>query len=709
MSGFSRQEFFRELWDGCVIPTAQQGLEQVWQLLLLCGGCRVLWRLGLPSSLKHVITVLAGFYALFLFFEQQMIWVVLLSLLCYLVLFLCRHSGSRGCFLSVTILIYLLMGELHMMDTATWHKMRGLPSSLKHVITVLAGFYALFLFFEQQMIWVVLLSLLCYLVLFLCRHSGSRGCFLSVTILIYLLMGELHMMDTATWHKMRGSQMVVAMKAISLAFDLDRGTVASIPSPLEFMGYVYFVGTVIFGPWISYTSYVQAIESRTMMVVAMKAISLAFDLDRGTVASIPSPLEFMGYVYFVGTVIFGPWISYTSYVQAIESRTMVRMDSWLQAYENAVSFHFSNYFVGYLSETTTTLCGAGFTEEKDNIKCCGCIVEIKQQLWLFLVPVALILILLAVFLEEMGFFFRNIHSSKRRRLYLWILGIYPLPLHHTVEVPGTRHRFLRRQSADAAEVKRGAGVSEPLSLLLLLLPAPHQHKPVSYKNPNIYVNALIGVSTFLSFYGYLLFYKATRRALSGFGLRGKFICIVMILFLCGLQSGILETMGAFKVIPCTPPFSRLMRSQMIYHYSVTVEMFCIGLFARQCFRKVEPHQERGEQPMGLQKDEGVQTEEEAEPKGRGLEISEEPWAGASNPGYHSDSEDSLCRIEHAPLDKFDFPPYPQLGSRAPRSPREVAQECRSPRNSTGSPGVELETVLVKAQINYSITNEVTVV
>ncbi|MGH0129711.1 UNVERIFIED_CONTAM: hypothetical protein FKN15_069230 [Acipenser sinensis] len=283
--------------------------------------------------------------------------------------------------------------------------------------------------------------------------------------------------------------------------------------------------------------------------------------------------------------------------------------------------------------------------------------EIKQQLWLFLVPVALILILLAVFLEEMGFFFRNIHSSKRRRLYLWILGIYP----------------------------------------------------VSYKNPNIYVNALIGVSTFLSFYGYLLFYKATRRALSGFGLRGKFICIVMILFLCGLQSGILETMGAFKVIPCTPPFSRLMRSQMIYHYSVTVEMFCIGLFARQCFRKVEPHQERGEQPMGLQKDEGVQTEEEAEPKGRGLEISEEPWAGASNPGYHSDSEDSLCRIEHAPLDKFDFPPYPQLGSRAPRSPREVAQECRSPRNSTGSPGVELETVLVKAQINYSITNEVTVV
>lgn len=41
---------------------------------------------------------------------------------------------------------------------------------------------------------------------------------------------------------------------------------------------------------------------------------------------------------------------------------------WLRAYESASSFHFSNYFVGFLSETTATLAGAGFTEEKDNLK-----------------------------------------------------------------------------------------------------------------------------------------------------------------------------------------------------------------------------------------------------------------------------------------------------------------------------------------------------
>ena len=65
---------------------------------------------GLPSYLKHASTVAGGFFSLYHFFQLHMVWVVLLSLLCYLVLFLCRHSSHRGVFLSVAILIYLLMG-----------------------------------------------------------------------------------------------------------------------------------------------------------------------------------------------------------------------------------------------------------------------------------------------------------------------------------------------------------------------------------------------------------------------------------------------------------------------------------------------------------------------------------------------------------------------------------------------------------------------
>ncbi|AWP10363.1 putative protein-cysteine N-palmitoyltransferase porcupine [Scophthalmus maximus] len=282
MGAFSRQKFFQELFRGCLLPTAQQGLEQVWQLLLICLLSRLLW-------------------------------------------------------------------------------MSGLPSFLKHLGTVAGGFYSLYLFFELHMIWVVLLSLLCYLFLFLCRHSTIRGTFLSITVLIYLLLGELHMMDTTNWHKMRGSQMVVAMKAISLAFDLDRGVVTSVPSPVEFMGYIYFVGTVIFGPWISFNSYKEALEGRRLSFSWFCKVSVSWVKSQIclVISNCVAPYLFP---YFIPV--------YGDKLLRSKKRRKIRgaLAKWLLAYENTTSFHFSNFFVGYFSETTATLAGAGFTEEKENLK-----------------------------------------------------------------------------------------------------------------------------------------------------------------------------------------------------------------------------------------------------------------------------------------------------------------------------------------------------
>uniref|UniRef100_A0A8C5HEA3 Protein-serine O-palmitoleoyltransferase porcupine-like n=1 Tax=Gouania willdenowi TaxID=441366 RepID=A0A8C5HEA3_GOUWI len=244
MGAFSRQKFFQELAHGCLLPTAQQGLEQVWQLLLICLLCRLLWMLGLPSFVKHLCTVAGGFYTLYLFFELHMIWVVLLSLLCYLFLFLCR----------------------------------------------------------------------------------------------------------------RAREMVVAMKAISLAFDLDRGVVTSVPSPIEFMGYIYFMGTVIFGPWISFNAYREALEGRKLSFSWLLKVSVSWVKSQVclVISNCVAPYLFPYFIPIYGDKLLRS-----------KKRRKIR---WLLAYENTMSFHFSNYFVGYLSETTVTLAGAGFTEEKENLK-----------------------------------------------------------------------------------------------------------------------------------------------------------------------------------------------------------------------------------------------------------------------------------------------------------------------------------------------------
>ncbi|XP_004086399.1 protein-serine O-palmitoleoyltransferase porcupine [Oryzias latipes] len=265
----SRLQVWQQLAQTCGLSSIEQSLQQLWMLLLLCLLCRVCFRLGLVLTVKHAVSALTG-----------------------------------------------MMG--------------------------------LFLFFELQMLWVLSLSGLCYVILLLCRHTSSRGLFLSAVILIYLLFGELHLIDAVTWHRIRGSQMVVAMKAISLAFDLDRGAVCSLPSPAQFLGYLLFVGTAVFGPWISFSAYKRAVDGVELSWSWLLSSSLSL---------------LKSHICLLVCTCIAPYL-FPLFVPIYGNSLTQR---WLRAYENAVSFHFSNYYVGHLSEGTSMLAGACFTEEKEHI------------------------------------------------------------------------------------------------------------------------------------------------------------------------------------------------------------------------------------------------------------------------------------------------------------------------------------------------------
>ena len=49
------------------------------------------------------------------------------------------------------------------------------------------------------------------------------------------------------------------------------------------------------------------------MILAMKAISVGFDIDSKQVIRPPSVSGFLGYVFHPGSIIFGPWVSYSEY------------------------------------------------------------------------------------------------------------------------------------------------------------------------------------------------------------------------------------------------------------------------------------------------------------------------------------------------------------------------------------------------------------
>ncbi|KAM8934783.1 organic solute transporter subunit alpha-like [Pelodytes ibericus] len=382
---------------------------------------------------------------------------------------------------------------------------------------------------------------------------------------------------------------------------------------------------------------------------------------------------------------------------------------------------------------------------------------IKKELWIFLIPAAVALIQLGLFLEQMGFFLRNIQSTRRTCLYLWILGVYPVfcissiiglyiprsssicnfvaSIYHSItlwkfldlitDFFGGKARMMEQLEGQMVPpnpapccccccfpnivVNRTSvrwmniavyqlSVVRTLLFfvgLILWTDEKYDYGDVDYTNPNSYINVIIGLSTFLSFYGYLLFYKATKKALEGYGPRAKFICITLVLVLCGLQNGILETMAALGAIPCVPPFTVETRSQTIFNYALAMEMFFISLFARYCFRRVEPFPER---------------------YSAGAEGTQDKSSQTVFPARYSLSEDendeTLCHIEHAPLDNYSFlqentAPFPTHSIPPVWGLRDTRTEMATLSCPAGMEGSSPGTLQVQAQINY--INQATVV
>jgi O-palmitoleoyl transferase len=73
---------------------------------------------------------------------------------------------------------------------------------------------------------------------------------------------ELFIVDAVQWHKIRAAQMLIAMRAISLGFQLDDKSISSLPEPLAYFGYLFHVGTVAFGPWVPYKDYANMENNR---------------------------------------------------------------------------------------------------------------------------------------------------------------------------------------------------------------------------------------------------------------------------------------------------------------------------------------------------------------------------------------------------------------------------------------------------------------
>lgn len=215
------------------------------------------------------------------------------------------------------------------------------PPNVKHLVSCGCGFLAFVIFFGEHFV-LTHLFFLCGIAYGLLYYvTAYKGFIVSLFCVLFLLICELYAVGAEAWLAIKGSCMILSMKIISLAFDVEQGTVNPTPNIVEYCGYVFCPSSIIFGPFMMYRDYCQILKSHSL------SMSWLVSLTRTV---------FLGYVFLIMSTCITPWIF------PDDSNT------WLLAYQTAFSFRCSNYFVGFLSESACLLCGIGTVVKEDEIE-----------------------------------------------------------------------------------------------------------------------------------------------------------------------------------------------------------------------------------------------------------------------------------------------------------------------------------------------------
>eukprot|EP00117_Sycon_ciliatum_P032224 scpid49708/ scgid25038/ Protein-cysteine N-palmitoyltransferase porcupine len=167
------------------------------------------------------------------------------------------------------------------------------------------------------------------------RHRGPVTALFALT---YLLTCEAFLYDAVRWHSWRGSLMIVAMKMLSVSFDADGSRLPADLSPVKHVGFCLSSVAVMFGPFMTYQTYEQILQRPPV------TFGWIFAMVRLSVIS------------FVCLVVSSCAIPYILTESA---------HKWALAFSVAGAFHYSHYFVCYLSELCAVAAGLGARQRAD--------------------------------------------------------------------------------------------------------------------------------------------------------------------------------------------------------------------------------------------------------------------------------------------------------------------------------------------------------
>ncbi|XP_043192605.1 protein-serine O-palmitoleoyltransferase porcupine-like [Amphibalanus amphitrite] len=226
----------------------------------------------------------------------------------------------------------------------------GRAPRVAHLASALIGCLVLHHFFAELAASFVVHAALSYVALAASsRLLPAATAPLSLLVsLTFVFACEMWYFTADKWHTVRGGQMILVMKTVSVGLDLSGAVVGGgpvapgapgsrpAPGPLQYAGYLLHPGTTVFGPWIALDDYMLSMESRPLELLSVRWMVTS-------VGSLVAGLLFMS--------ISTCWLNYL-----LPDRTVL-ITVWIVAYREALAFRCSHYFVSFVSQAAATISG----------------------------------------------------------------------------------------------------------------------------------------------------------------------------------------------------------------------------------------------------------------------------------------------------------------------------------------------------------------
>ncbi|KAL5286819.1 PORCN family protein [Megaselia abdita] len=236
----------------------------------------------------------------------------------------------------VSLIIYNLTFRLIIFITQNVKLLRSL--NLEPIISTIFGVFLLYAHFTDGFLHVFSFIMSSFVVFKILFHSKFLGYYMEFFCIVTLVVWELVTTDSTTWHKIRGIQMVAAMKIISISFDQSTEGVGKV-SLQNYLGYIFCPATLIYGPWISYKDHVSTFLPRSFRITR----NLKWVLANSLIAMI----------FILSMNCFFDFVVPDSYPK------------WIVAYRAALSFRSSHYFISFMSQAVIS--AAGMSSPSSNI------------------------------------------------------------------------------------------------------------------------------------------------------------------------------------------------------------------------------------------------------------------------------------------------------------------------------------------------------